>query len=136
MNAPFKFVNGGFIALSVPDLDASANWYAEKLSLQTVKQAISADKKSAVTILQGNGLAVELIWLAQAVSLSSIAPELQGSHQLYGIFKAGIFVEDMDSALKQLKSLDVIVAFEPFFDAAMECRMFAIRDNNSPAVLR
>lgn len=130
MNAPFKFVTGGFIALSVPDLEASAKWYTEMLGLKKIKHATSADKKSAVTILQGNGLAVELIWLAQAVSLSSIAPELQGSHQLYGIFKAGIFVEDLDSALKQLKSLDVIVAFEPFFDAAMQCRMFAIRDNN------
>lgn len=130
MNAPFKFVNGGFLALSVPHLAASEEWYIKTLGLKKIKHLTSADKKSAVTILQGNGLAVELIWLAQAVSLSSIAPELQGGHQLHGIFKAGIFVDDLDSAWKQLKSLDVIVAFEPFFDAAMQCRMFAIRDNN------
>ena len=127
---PFNAVNGGFVAMSVPDLDASSNWYVEKLGLKIVKHATSADKKSAVTILQGNGFSVELIWLADAVSLSKIAPELKGSHQVHGIFKSGIFVDDLDSAWQELKSRHVTMAFEPFFDASMQCRMFAIRDNN------
>ena len=130
MKPPFTAVNGGFVAISVPDLDATTRWYVEKLGLNIVKHATSADKKSAVTILQGNGFSVELIWLAEAVSLSKIAPELKGSHQVHGIFKSGIFVDDLDSALKQLKSRHVTVAFEPFLDSSMQCRMFAIRDNN------
>ncbi len=130
MNPPFAAVSGGFVAISVPNLEASANWYVEKLGLKIVKHATSADKKSAVTILQGNGLSVELIWLADAVSLSKLAPELKGSHQVHGIFKSGIFVDDLDSALKQLKSRHVTIAFEPFFDSAMQCRMFAIRDDD------
>jgi catechol 2,3-dioxygenase-like lactoylglutathione lyase family enzyme len=130
MNPPFNVVNGGFVAISVPDLDASANWYMEKLGLKRVKHAISADKKSAVTILQGNGLSVELICLAEAASLSKIAPALKGSHQVYGIFKVGVFVDDFDAALRELKSRQITFAFEPFFDGSMQCRMFAIRDNN------
>ena len=63
--------------------------------------------------------------------LPKIAPELMGSHQVFGIFKSGIFVDDLDAALKQLKAKNVIIAFEPFFDASMECRMFAIRDSNA-----
>ena len=129
MNPPFTAVSGGFVAISVPDLEASANWYTDKLGLIVVKHAMSPDKKSVATILQGNGLSVELIWLADAVSLSNIAPG-KGSHQVHGIFKAGIFVDDLDSVLKQLKSRNVTMAFEPFYDASMQCRMFAIRDNN------
>ena len=131
MHPPFKTVTGAFVAMSVPDLDASANWYVENLGLKIVKHAVSPDEKSAVKILQANGLSVELIWLAEAVPLSKIAPELKGSHQMYGIFKSGIFVHDLDAALKQLKAKNVIIAFEPFFDASMQCRMFAIRDNNA-----
>ena len=64
MHPPFKTVTGAFVAMSVPDLDASANWYVENLGLKIVKHAVSPDKKSSVTILQANGLTVELIWLA------------------------------------------------------------------------
>ncbi|HWC20566.1 MAG TPA: VOC family protein [Terriglobales bacterium] len=130
MSRPFKAVSGAFVAISVPDLDASTNWYEETLGLGIVKHAVSPDKKSAVTILQGNGLSVELIWLADAVSLSKIAPALHGSHEVQGIFKAGLFVDDLDAALTQLKSRRVSLAFDPFFDASMQCRMFAIHDNN------
>jgi len=129
-NPVFRGVNGGFVAISVPDLEASARWYVEKLDLEIVKQATSADKKSAVTILRGNGLDVELIWLADAVSLSKVAPELKGTQQSHGIFKSGVFVDDLDSELKQLKSRNVTFAFEPFFYSSMQCRMFAIRDND------
>lgn len=58
MHPPFRAVSGAFVALSVPNLDARSNWYAENLGLRIVKHAVSADKKSAATILQGNGLNV------------------------------------------------------------------------------
>jgi catechol 2,3-dioxygenase-like lactoylglutathione lyase family enzyme len=130
MHTPFKSVNAGFVAMSVANIEASAQWYAEKLGLTVVKQATSADKSRAVAILQGHGLNVELIWLADAVPLAQIAPELKGSHQVHGIFKAGIFVDDLDAAWSELKSRHVSIAFEPFFDASMRCRMFAIRDGD------
>ncbi len=126
----FQDLPRGFVALSVPDLDASAGWYASKLDLRVVKHALAADKKSAVTILEGSVLSVELIWLAHAVPLSKITPELKGTHELNGIFKSGVYVQDLDLALRTLRERNVTFAFEPFFDTAMRCRMFAIRDNN------
>ncbi len=129
MRPPVK-VSGGFIALSVPDLEASAHWYEETLGLKVVKHAVSADKQRAVTILQAEGLIVELIWFADAAPLSKIAPQLQGPHQLYGILKAGIVVDDLDAMLRALKAKQVTMAFEPFFDDSTQCRTFAVRDNN------
>ena len=88
------------------------------------------DNKAAVTVLQGNGLSVELVWFADAVPLSKAAPQLEGNHEIHGIFKSGIFVDDLDATLSELKSRGVIIAFEPFYEKSMNCRMFAIRDNN------
>ena len=128
---PFTAVNGGFVAIVVPDLDASAKWYMEKLSLTIVKNHVMRpDNKAAVTVLQANTLAVELIWFAHAVPLSRAAPQSKGNEEIYGILKAGIFVDDMDFALRELRSRNVTIAFEPFYDKSMDCRMFAIRDDN------
>ena len=123
--------NGGFVAITVPDLDAAAKWYVEKLGLKIVKDhAMRPDKKAAVTILQGSGFSVELIWLADASPLSKVAPQLKGPQEIHGILKSGIFVDDLDATLKELKSRNVTFAFETFYDKSMDCRMFAIRDNN------
>jgi hypothetical protein len=77
-----------------------------------------------VTVLQGNGLSVELVRLSEAEPLS------RGAHQFHGIFKAGMFVDDLDGLLETLKSRNVTFAFEPFYDSSMQCRMFAIRDGD------
>ena len=134
MNSEAKPVfkaNGGFVAITVPDLDESAKWYAEKLGLKIVKNhAMRPDNKAAVTILQGNGFAVELIWLADAAPLSKVAPQTKGPQDVHGILKSGIFVDDLDATLKELKSRNVTMAFDTFYDKSMDCRMFAIRDNN------
>jgi catechol 2,3-dioxygenase-like lactoylglutathione lyase family enzyme len=128
---PFNSVHGGFVAITVPDLDAAAKWYVEKLGLKIVKDhAMRPDKKAAVTILQGSGFSVELIWLADASPLSKVAPQLKGPQEIHGILKSGIFVDDLDATLKELKSRNVTFAFETFYDKSMDCRMFAIRDNN------
>lgn len=127
----FKAVNGAFVAITVPDLDTAAKWYVETLGLSVVKNhSMRPDQKAGVTVLQGNGLAVELIWLAGSAPLSKIAPQLKGPQDIYGILKAGIFVEDLDATLKELKARHVTMAFETFYDQDMNCRMFAIRDNN------
>jgi Glyoxalase/Bleomycin resistance protein/Dioxygenase superfamily len=58
---PFT-AKGAFFALSVPDLESSARWYSEKFGLKIVMQAPKTKTlKSAVTVLAGGGLLVELI---------------------------------------------------------------------------
>src|SRR5688500_20283138 len=57
--APGLVVAGSFFALSVADLDASAKWYTETLGLRVVMQ-VPRQTKTAVTVLEGGGLTVEL----------------------------------------------------------------------------
>jgi extradiol dioxygenase family protein len=127
---PVSAVRGGFLALSVADLDASATWYVQMFDLTIVKShSESPDKKSMATILMGHGLIVELIQHADAMPLHRAAPALTQSFQIYGIFKAGIVVDDVDATLKELEARKVDVAFRIFKDDALGLRTFAIRDN-------
>lgn len=65
---PFTAAAGGFFALSVADLRASASWYSEKLGLKIVMQAPKRDG-AAVIVLEGGGLIVELVQLDDAGNL-------------------------------------------------------------------
>ena len=129
-SAPFAAVQGGFIALSVANVDARAKWYSDTFDLTVVKsRSESPDKKSIATILSGHGLIVELIQHVEAKPLSAAAPGLTRSYQVHGIFKAGIVVSDLDASLRELEARHVDIAFRPFTDDALGVRSFAIRDN-------
>ena len=128
---PVFKAHGAFVAITVPDIDVAAKWYVEKLGLKIVKNhAMRPDNKAGVTVLQGDGFAVELIWLDGSAPLSKVAPQVKGPQEIYGILKSGIYVDDLDATLKELKSRNVTMAFDTFYDKSMDCRMFAIRDNN------
>jgi catechol 2,3-dioxygenase-like lactoylglutathione lyase family enzyme len=127
---PFSGVRGGYVALSVADLDASAAWYADTLDLKIVREhSQSPDKKSVATVLMGNGLIVELIHHVEAMPLSSAAPTLTRTFQIHGIFKWGVVVDDLDAALKELEARHVNIAFRILSDDGLAYRTFAIRDN-------
>jgi catechol 2,3-dioxygenase-like lactoylglutathione lyase family enzyme len=127
---PFSAVQGGYVALSVPNLDASAKWYAGTFDLTIVKShSQSPDKKAVATILTGHGLIIELVQHAEAMPLTVAAPALTRSFQVHGIFKAGIVVADLDATFRALEARHVDVAFRTFRDDAIAFRTFAIRDN-------
>jgi Glyoxalase/Bleomycin resistance protein/Dioxygenase superfamily len=70
---PFT-VRGAFFALSVADLESSARWYSEKFGLKVVMQAPKTKTvRSAVIVLAGGGLLVELIQTDEAMPLSKAA---------------------------------------------------------------
>lgn len=119
---------GAFFALSVADLDASTQWYADKLGLSVVMRPPKQDN-AAVAILEGGGLIVELLQRDDAVPLGSAAPSLTASYQVHGIFKAGIIVDDFDKTLATLRSRGVEIAMGPFAATATQRANVIVRDN-------
>ena len=121
--APAAFrATGGFFALSVADLDASARWYTEKLGMTVVRQMPNAGT-SDVTLLAGGGLIVELVHDNAARSAAGDAG------QAHGIFKAGVIVDSLGKTIALLRSRGIEIAFGPFParpDALANC---IIRDN-------
>ena len=118
---PAVVAAGSFFALSVPDLDASAKWYTEKLGLHVVMQ-VPRQNKTAVTVLEGGGLIVELIQHDDA--RPSGDPLL-----VHGVFKVGIVVEDYVSLLELLRARRVEIVLGPFPARDGQRPNLIVRDN-------
>jgi catechol 2,3-dioxygenase-like lactoylglutathione lyase family enzyme len=121
--APFAGVSGAFFALSVADLDASANWYADKFGMSVVLRVPRQDKASVV-VLEGGGLTVELVQHDDAVGAPKEIPLVRG------IFKVGLVVDDLDKTLAGLKVRGVPVLLGPY-PARGQVRSNAIINDNA-----
>jgi catechol 2,3-dioxygenase-like lactoylglutathione lyase family enzyme len=120
---PFR-TTGAFFALSVPDLEASRDWYMEKLGLAVVLEP-PPYQDIRTLVLEGGGLTVELIHSRSAQP----TPGGGDPTQRHGFFKAGVFVGDLDHTLARLRERGVSVAFGPFPSKDGQPANVAIRDN-------
>ena len=127
-NSSVIAIAGGFFALSVKDVDASAKWYSEKLGLKIVMQPPKANS-ARVIVLEGGDLIVELIQHDDARDLKQVAPTIDNNILVHGIFKAGVVVQDIDKTLAFLKERNVPIAIGPFPKTAEQRANFIIRDN-------
>lgn len=127
---PVLRASGSFFALSVADLEASRRWYVEKLGLSEVMRAPRTDEsRSAMVLLQGGGLTVELVQHDDARPLAAALPPGRGALFLHGIFKVGVTIEDFDATLATLRSRGVEVAIGPFPRRGDQPANAIIRDN-------
>ena len=123
VGAPAAFTTtGAFFALSVSDLDASVNWYTEKLGLKVVHRLPKVDKAS-VAILSGGGLIVELVHNDNATPRAG-DPVLN-----VGIFKVGLIVDSLDKTVARLRARQVVTAFGPFPARPGAMANVIVRDN-------
>jgi len=120
--------SGAFFALSVPDIQASAAWYADTFGLRVV-MPISKTNKTAVTVLEGGGLIVELIQHDDAVPLGQAAPTVKEDLMVHGLFKAGFIVDDFERTLDTLKAHHVDIAFGPFPARPNQRANVIVKDN-------
>ena len=125
---PAFYARGAFFALSVADLDASAKWYAEKFGMTVVMRPPKQDK-SAVVVLEGGGLTVELLQRDDATPLTKAAPAVTATYQIHGFFKAGVIVDDFDKTLAMLRARGVSIAVGPFPASETQRANVIIRDN-------
>ena len=128
VDAPLIATTGGFFALSVADINASADWYSEKLGLKVIMQPPKANG-ATVIVLEGGSLIVELIQQDDARSLSEVAPTITDKTLIHGIVKVGAIVEDFDKTVEILKERNVSIAFGPFPATADQRANIIIQDN-------
>ena len=125
---PVFETRGAFFALSVADLDASTRWYTEKLGLAVVMRPPKQDK-SAVAVLEGGGLIVELLQRDDATPLRQAAPSATANYLVHGFFKAGVIVDDLNATLTALRARGVEIAMGPFPASKDQRANAIIRDN-------
>jgi methylmalonyl-CoA/ethylmalonyl-CoA epimerase len=127
--SPFPPPTGSYFAISVHDLNATAEWYKQKLGFREVKQSASRDGLARAIILEGDGVLVEVVHHKRAVSPRTLIKGYKDAYQIYGVFKVGLMVQDVDHTLQRLKANGVAIANGPFNDDALHLRSFFIRDN-------
>ena len=129
--APLLQTAGAFFALSVADAQASARWYTEKLGLQTVMNVPhQPETKSAVIVLRGGGLTVELVQHDDARPIRTAAPGAKGDPvYVHGFFKAGVVVRNFDATVTQLRARGVEIAMGPWPARADQPANLIIKDN-------
>jgi catechol 2,3-dioxygenase-like lactoylglutathione lyase family enzyme len=117
-----------FFALSVPNLEASVKWYADAFDLEATE--LPGGEKGKVALLRGRGLLIELVELAEAAPLETRVPGLKGRYQVYGLFKAGFYVRDLDAEVARLKAKGVQFKGSLFEDPVARARSILVLDND------
>ena len=118
---------GGFVGVSVADLDKSVDWYRELLGLKIVLQPPERDGRRMIA-LEGPGVLIELVEERESIPLSEAAPAVGRDYLIHGIFKSGFLVSDYDGLLKRLESLAVPIAIGPFPATADQRANLIVRD--------
>lgn len=108
-----------FVAIQVRDVDSMAEWYASVFALEEVRRIDADDGRYAIRILAGGGLVVELTHETRAA-----APPARH----HGLFKAGLYVREIESFRRALAERGVSVDEAVVFDAAVGARTFVFRD--------
>jgi catechol 2,3-dioxygenase-like lactoylglutathione lyase family enzyme len=127
-NTPAFETCGAFFALSVADLKASTDWYREKFGMKVTMQSPKQDGNQAV-VLEGGGLMVELIRRDAAQPLAKLTNGMKDNTLVYGFFKAGVVVDDLEKTLAALKARGVEVAMGPFPAKDNVLANVIVRDN-------
>ena len=86
--------------------------------------------RSAVIVLTGGGLLVELIENERSMSFSRVAPNIKDRTLIHGVTKAGLIVDDFDHSLAMLRQRNVPILMGPFpAHDSTGLRNFIIEDN-------
>jgi methylmalonyl-CoA/ethylmalonyl-CoA epimerase len=128
--SPVMTVRGAFVALSVPDLDASARWYSEMFGLRPVMIVPVRQNGTRVYVLQGGQLIVELLQRDGARPLNVAAPSAKETEDVYGIVKAGFIVADFEKTLSTLRSKHAEIVIGPFPPRVEQQAQVIVRDNS------
>lgn len=126
--SPFASPTRQFFAVSVPDVEAAADWYARVFGMEVEKSIDTEDGSVAIRILAAEHLTVEILQHGDARPLSALKPDVEKSYLLHGIFKVGLQVSDFDGALARLRATGVELVGEPIDDLEGGVRFVLFRD--------
>jgi catechol 2,3-dioxygenase-like lactoylglutathione lyase family enzyme len=114
-----------FVALSVPDGEASKRWYSEAFGLRVLDEFKLANGDHII-ILTSDTLLLEILQLGAARSPGAEA--VKDPHFTHGLFKIGFHVADLDGAVAKLKAMKAEFETGIIDDAKHDLRFALLRD--------
>ncbi|MCC5647526.1 VOC family protein [Nostoc sp. CHAB 5824] len=114
------------VTLSVADIEASANWYVEKLGFKIIQDKSYPEFNTALIFTEKNGFRVELIKDGRAVSgVQRSNPPVHTS--IHGVSQFAFETDDVNKLKQELIERGVPITWE-FENEELGVRFIFIRD--------
>lgn len=119
------------VALVVPDVDASARWYADTLGFALERRFGFAEAGVEIAhVVSPTGIRLELIQQAGSVASPDAGQDAFGALRTQGAKHVGLLVDDAAAALAELRAKGVEVVHDVTAVEPAGVRNFWVRDNS------
>lgn len=123
----WSFDGPAFVALSVTDLDARAEWYGRTLGLEVVREFEAPNGSVRGRLLRVGDVVVELLESNDPIGRDPAYPEAR-DFRFLGLFKSGVFVKGIEAFHGSLVSSGVTTDDRIGTDEVLGMRTFVFRD--------
>jgi len=120
-----------FLALSVSNADSVSAWYENIFQLKLLKEVRMPDGSGHVRIIGNENLMIEIVHHKDSKSLKDCNLEEAQPYRMKGIFKIGLYVDDLEKAQTYLLQKGVFIKHLIFEDAETSTKSFIITDTKS-----
>lgn len=117
-----------FAAISVADVDASADWYRRVFGLEVVRRTDLSERGIRIRLLRSEHAFLELVENAEARAAAEIDPAFEKPYLVHGPFKLGFLVDQLEVTVERLKGLGVPLRGRVVTEADGSLRSVQIED--------
>jgi catechol 2,3-dioxygenase-like lactoylglutathione lyase family enzyme len=117
------------VAISVPDIDKSVQWYEDKLGFRLQnRQNVSTGIE--IALIEKNGFFIDLIHISGSENLEGNPKEPPEHLSVQGLRNLVFWVDDLQATDAELKSKGVQLIWESRFIPEVKTSVTNFRDNN------
>jgi catechol 2,3-dioxygenase-like lactoylglutathione lyase family enzyme len=116
-------------AISVPDVNASVEWYQRVLGFRPVSQA-DLENGASFAMIKRNDVIIELLKVQDQQAMPMLNQDPPNHLKYLGVKNFCLWVDDMDSTMRELKAQNVKFVWEALTLPEVGTRVTMIRDNN------
>lgn len=116
-------------AISVPDINASVEWYQRVLGFRQVSQA-DLENGAGFAMIERNGVVVELLHVQDQQAMPMLNQDPPEHLRYLGVKNFCLWVDDMDATVQELQAANVTFVWKALELPEVGTRVTMIRDNN------
>jgi hypothetical protein len=117
-----------FFALSVSNADSVSNWYENVFQLKLLKEVHVPGGSGHVRIIGNKNLILEIVQHKDSKSLADCNIDPAQAYRMKGIFKIGLYVDDLENAQRYLRQKGVFIKHTIFEDTDSHTKSLIITD--------
>lgn len=118
------------VALSVPNLEETIQWYQNKLGFTATLRRELPQFSTRQAFLELNGFRIEVFERKNSTRTQASPANVPDDLLTQGYKHIAFTVDDIDAIATELKQRNVEVALEPVVDKELKLKLCFIKDNN------